>query len=149
MVPGSQDKKIELEDAGKEHVWKRPHLLDVDELSRDELMSILATTAGMEEVLQRSVARTPALRGVTVFNLFYESSTRTRASFELAGKVLGADVINLSASGSSIEKGESLVDTIRTLKAIGGKIVVIRHPSSGTPYLAARNSDTHIINAGD
>ena len=149
MILEATSKNIELEDTGEEEAWTRAHLLDVDELSRDELAQILATTAGMEEVLQRPVARTPALRGTTIFNLFYEPSTRTRSSFELAGKVLGADVINLSVSGSSIEKGESLVDTIRTLGAIGGHIIVIRHPASGSPYLAARHSHAHIVNAGD
>lgn len=129
--------------------WSRPHLLDVDSLSREEVLLLLETAEGMEEVLQRRVARTPALRGVTVVNLFYEASTRTRASFELAGKVLGADVINVAGSGSSVEKGESLIDTVRTLKAIGADVLVMRHPSSGAPHLAARQTDAHVINAGD
>ncbi len=129
--------------------WAGPHLLDIDVLTRDEILLILDTTAGMEEVLHRRVARTPALRGVTVVNLFYEASTRTRASFELAGKVLGADVINVAGSGSSVEKGESLVDTVQTLKAIGADVIVMRHPSSGAPYLAARETSAHVINAGD
>ena len=129
--------------------WTGPHLLDVDTLSRDEILLILETAEGMEEVLHRRVARTPALRGVTVVNLFYEASTRTRASFELAGKVLGADVINVSGNGSSVEKGESLIDTVQTLKAIGADVIVMRHPSAGAPYLAARNANAHVINAGD
>ena len=103
----------------------------------------------MEEVLHRRVARTPTLRGVTLVTIFYEASTRTRASFELAGKVLGADVINLSAGGSSVEKGESLIDTVRTIEAIGADIVVMRHPQAGAPYVAARHSEAHLINAGD
>ena len=130
-------------------VWRSRHLLDVDSLSRAEIEEILATAAAMREILERPVARTPALRGVTVVNLFYEASTRTRASFELAGKVLGADVINVSGSGSSVEKGESLVDTLKTLAAVGADVVVMRHPASGAPYLAARTIDARVINAGD
>ena len=130
-------------------VWRSRHLLDVDSLSRGEIEEILATAAAMREILERPVARTPALRGVTVVNLFYEASTRTRASFELAGKVLGADVINVSGSGSSVEKGESLVDTLKTLAAVGADVVVMRHPASGAPYLAARTIDARVINAGD
>ena len=130
-------------------VWRSRHLLDVDSLSRAEIEEILTTAAAMREILERPVARTPALRGVTVVNLFYEASTRTRASFELAGKVLGADVINVSGSGSSVEKGESLVDTLKTLAAVGADVVVMRHPASGAPYLAARTIDARVINAGD
>ena len=129
--------------------WSHAHLLDVDVLSRDDIVTVLDTAEAMEEVLQRRVARTPALRGVTVFNLFYEASTRTRASFELAGKVLGADVINMTGSGSSVEKGESLIDTVATIRAIGADVIVMRHPSGGAPYLAAQESDAHVINAGD
>ena len=129
--------------------WPHRHLLDVDVLSRTEIEQVLDTAQAMAEVLQRPVARTPALRGITVFNLFYEASTRTRGSFELAGKVLGADVINLSGSGSSVEKGESLVNTLKTLSAVGADVVIIRHPASGAPWLAARTIDGHIINAGD
>ncbi len=129
--------------------WRLRHLLDVDTLSRDEILHILSTANAMAEVLDRPVARTPALRGVTIFNLFYEASTRTRSSFELAGKILGADVINVSGSGSSVEKGESLVETLNTLSAVGADAVVMRHPASGAPWLAARTIDGHIVNAGD
>ena len=129
--------------------WRARHLLDVDSLSRDEIEEVLRVAGAMQEVLERPVARTPALRGVTVVNLFYEASTRTRASFELAGKVLGADVINVSGSGSAVEKGESLVDTLKTLAAVGADVVVMRHPASGAPYLAARTIDARVINAGD
>ena len=129
--------------------WRSRHLLDVDALSREDIEAVLETAGAMREILERPVARTPALRGVTVVNLFYEASTRTRASFELAGKVLGADVINVSGSGSSVEKGESLVDTLKTLAAVGADVVVMRHPASGAPYLAARTIDAHVINAGD
>lgn len=129
--------------------WRQRHLLDVDTLSRAEILRILSTASAMAEVLDRSVARTPALRGVTIFNLFYEASTRTRSSFELAGKILGADVINVSGSGSSVEKGESLVETLNTLSAVGADAVVMRHHASGAPWLAARTIAGHVINAGD
>ena len=137
------------EPAGSPAAWSHKHLLDVDVLSREDIVTVLDTAEAMEEVLQRRVARTPALRGVTVFNLFYEASTRTRASFELAGKVLGADVINMTGSGSSVEKGESLLDTVATIRAIGADVVVMRHPSGGAPYVAAQHSEAHVVNAGD
>ena len=129
--------------------WERHHLLDVDELSRDEIELLLHTTDAMKEVLGRDVPRVPALRGRTIVTLFYEASTRTRASFELAGKALGADVINVSASGSSVEKGESLIDTVRTLQAVGADVLVMRHGSSGAPYLVARHVRSSVVNAGD
>src|SRR6266508_4350301 len=129
--------------------WQRQHVLDLDDFSADEIELVMQTTDAMKDVLRREVRRAPALRGLTVATLFYEASTRTRASFELAGKVLGADVINLSAGGSSIEKGESLIDTVRTLQAIGVDVVVMLHPRSGAPYLAARHLHASMINAGD
>ena len=129
--------------------WRHRNLLDVDLLERSEIERVLETARAMREVLDRPVPRTPALRGVTVCNLFYEASTRTRASFELAGKVLGADVINVSADGSSVDKGESLVDTVKTIAAVGADVVVMRHPASGAPYLVAQTIDAHVINAGD
>lgn len=129
--------------------WKRRHLLDVDDLSRDEIELLMETTDAMKEVLGRDVPRVPVLRGRTVVTLFYEASTRTRASFELAGKALGADVINVAASGSSVEKGESLIDTVRTLQAVGADALVMRHGSSGAPYLVARHVHSAVVNAGD
>ncbi|HET6615561.1 MAG TPA: aspartate carbamoyltransferase catalytic subunit [Dehalococcoidia bacterium] len=134
---------------GEEQEWRRRHLLDLDDYSIDELDVLMRTTDAMKEVLSREVPRVPALRGTTVVTLFYENSTRTRASFELAGKVLGADVINISASGSSVTKGESLVDTVKTLRAVGADVLVMRHSRSGAPYLAARHADCSVINAGD
>ncbi len=131
------------------HVWRRRHVLDLDDFSADEIETVLETTAAMKEILARDVPRAPALRGTTVVTLFYEASTRTRASFELAGKVLGADVINLTSSRSSVEKGESLIDTVRTLQAIGAQVLVMRHSMSGAPYLAAEHCDARVINAGD
>ncbi len=129
--------------------WRHHHVLDLDDFGRDEISLVLETTDAMREVLARDIPRVPALRGTTVATLFYEASTRTRASFELAGKVLGADVINVSSSGSSVEKGESLIDTVRTLQALGVDAVVIRHQSSGAPYLAAAHTSASVINGGD
>jgi len=129
--------------------WTRRHLLDLDDFSAAEIELVLETADAMTEVLAREVPRVPALRGTTIVTLFYEDSTRTRASFELAGKVLGADVINISASGSSIQKGESLIDTVKTIQAIGADVLVLRHPSSGAPYLASRHADFRVVNAGD
>ena len=129
--------------------WRHRHVLDLDDFSVEEIELVLETTEAMKEILARDVPRAPALRGTTIVTLFYEASTRTRASFELAGKVLGADVINLTASGSSVEKGESLIDTVRTLRAIGAQILVMRHAMSGAPYLAAAHCDARVINAGD
>jgi aspartate carbamoyltransferase catalytic subunit len=129
--------------------WNRRHVLDVDDFTRDEIELVMQTADAMKEVLGRDVPRVPALRGRTIITLFYESSTRTRASFELAGKALGADVINVASSGSSVEKGESLVDTVRTLQAVGADILVMRHGSSGAPYLVANHVSASVINAGD
>ncbi|MEO6397066.1 MAG: aspartate carbamoyltransferase catalytic subunit, partial [Tepidiformaceae bacterium] len=124
-------------------------MLDTDVLSLAEIELIMETSEAMSEIRQRPVARVATLRGTTVVTLFYEQSTRTRASFEVAAKALGADVVNLTASGSSVEKGESLIDTVRTLEAIGADLVVMRHGRSGAPYLAARNTKASVINGGD
>jgi aspartate carbamoyltransferase catalytic subunit len=129
--------------------WQHHHVLDLDDFTRDEVEEVLTLAERMREVLDRRIARVPALRGHTVVNLFYENSTRTRASFELAGKVLGADVISLSASTSSVQKGESLIDTVRTLRAMGADVVVMRHSSAGAAYLAATHTEASIVNAGD
>ena len=130
-------------------VWQHRHVLDLDDFTTDEIITVLDLADRMQEVLQRRIARVPVLRGHTVVNLFYEPSTRTRASFELAGKVLGADVISLSVAASSVQKGESLIDTVRTLRAMGADSIIIRHSSSGAPYLAARHTNASILNAGD
>ncbi|HEY8489624.1 MAG TPA: aspartate carbamoyltransferase catalytic subunit [Dehalococcoidia bacterium] len=129
--------------------WRHRHVLDLDDFTPEEIRLVLDTADAMKEVLARDVPRVPTLRGCTVATLFYEASTRTRASFELAAKVLGADVINVSASGSSVEKGESLVDTVRTLQAIGVDALVMRHGMSGAPYLAAAHAACAVVNAGD
>jgi aspartate carbamoyltransferase catalytic subunit len=149
----SKPAAVAVTDAPREELarggWLRRHLLDLDDFSRAELELVLDTADAMKEVLARDVPRVPALRGTTVVTLFYEDSTRTRASFELAGKVLGADVINISAKGSSIEKGESLIDTVLTLQAIGTDVLIMRHHASGAPYLAARHANFRVVNAGD
>ncbi|MEO8541870.1 MAG: aspartate carbamoyltransferase catalytic subunit [bacterium] len=129
--------------------WTRKDLLDTDTMTAEEIQLVLDTAEGMREVRSRPIAKVATLRGVTVITLFYEQSTRTRASFEVAAKALGADVVNLTASGSSVEKGETLIDTVRTLEAIGADLVVMRHGRSGAPYLAARNTKAGIINGGD
>ena len=129
--------------------WTRRHVLDLDDFSRTEIDAVMETTDAMKEVLAREVPRVPALRGKTIVTLFYEASTRTRASFELAAKALGADVINIAASGSSVQKGESLYDTVRTLQAVGAQMLVMRHGSSGAPYLVARHVEMNVVNAGD
>lgn len=128
----------------------RKHVLDLDDFSREEILEVLESARSMKEVLGRDIKKVPALRGRVVVTLFYESSTRTRISFEEAGKVLSADVINMSASGSSTEKGESLLNTGLTIQAMGVDTIVIRHPHSGAPYLLAQQLDkVSIINAGD
>ena len=129
--------------------WSRRHVLDTDDWSTEEIEAVLDTTGAMVEVLSRPVRRAPPLRGRTVVLFFAEASTRTRVSFELAARTLSADVVNISASGSSVEKGESLYDTVRTLQALGGDVVVMRHASSGAPYFVSERTDAAVINAGD
>ncbi|MCL5109701.1 MAG: aspartate carbamoyltransferase, partial [Chloroflexi bacterium] len=127
----------------------RKHVLDLDDFSRGEIELVLDTAHAMKEVLSRPIRRVPALRGKTVVNLFYENSTRTRVSFELAAKNLSADVVNVTASASSVTKGESLKDTVRTLQALGGDMVVVRHSQSGAPYFIAEHIAGSVLNAGE
>jgi aspartate carbamoyltransferase catalytic subunit len=124
-------------------------VLDLDDFSRDEIGEILETTASMKEVLGRSIKQVPALRGKTVVNMFFEESTRTRISFELAARALSANVVSMTAKGSSVEKGESLIDTVRTLQALGADVLVMRHRESGAPYLVARHFRGSVLNGGD
>jgi aspartate carbamoyltransferase catalytic subunit len=124
-------------------------VLDLDDFTREEIERAFDTADSMREVLTRRIRRVPTLRGRSVVNLFYEASTRTRVSFELAAKNLGADVVNVSAAGSSVEKGETLLDTVRTLRALGADLLVVRHSDSGAPYTVARHTDVPVINAGD
>lgn len=129
--------------------WQHHHVLDLDDFTQDEIELVFHIADAMKEVLCRPIKKVPALRGKTVVTLFYESSTRTRLSFELAAKNLSADVSSLSSSSSSVTKGESLVDTLLTLQSLGADIVVMRHPQSGAPYLAAKHVKASVINAGD
>ncbi|HEX7173565.1 MAG TPA: aspartate carbamoyltransferase catalytic subunit [Candidatus Limnocylindria bacterium] len=128
--------------------WTHRHLLDVDTLSRDEIDRVLDLADEMREARETRAHRS-LLDLETVALAFYEPSTRTRVSFELAAKALGATVVDLAVERSSAGKGESLVDTLRTLRRVGATIVVLRHPSSGAPYLAARETDLSIVNGGD
>ena len=125
------------------------HLLSMTQLPADAIATILDVAASFREVGTRVIKKVPALRGRTVVNLFFESSTRTRISFEIAAKRLSADVINFSASGSSVSKGESLKDTALTLQAMGADAIVVRHGSSGAPHTLAGWVEASVINAGD
>ena len=127
----------------------RRHVLDLDDFSREEIEEVLSVSDSMREVLHRDIKKVPTLRGKTIMTMFYESSTRTRVSFEQAGKILSADVINVSASSSSVEKGESLYNTARTLQAMNTDVLVVRHPHAGAPYFLVRHLDCCVINAGD
>jgi aspartate carbamoyltransferase catalytic subunit len=129
--------------------WTRKHLLTIQELEAAEILTLLDTAASLQEISGREIKKVPALRGKTIVNLFYENSTRTRTSFEIAGKWLSADVINFSASGSSSAKGESFVDTARNIGAMSPDVVVVRHSSSGAAALLARTLRCSIVNAGD
>jgi aspartate carbamoyltransferase catalytic subunit len=125
------------------------HLLSIDDLSVDDIRTLFATAAEMHDVQHREVKKLPALRGRTVINMFFEDSTRTRSSFEIAGKWLSADVINVSGKGSSTSKGESLRDTVLTVCAMGVDALVIRHPASGAARQVSEWVDAVVVNAGD
>lgn len=125
------------------------HLLGIKNLTKEDISLILSTAEQFKEVLQRPVKKVPSLRDVTIVNLFYESSTRTRFSFELAEKRLSADVINFSTSGSSVSKGETLLDTVNNILSMKVNMVVLRHSASGAPHFLANHIPAAIINAGD
>jgi len=125
------------------------HLLGLEGVSREDITSILDAGLSFKEILNRPIPKVPTLRHVTVVNAFFENSTRTRISFELAEKRLSADVVNFSGSSSSVSKGETLIDTIRNLEAMKIDIVVMRHPLPGAPQLLARYCDSKVVNAGD
>jgi aspartate carbamoyltransferase catalytic subunit len=127
----------------------RKSLLGIRELEPSEILEVLDTAASFQEVQQRSIKKVPTLRGATVVNLFFEASTRTRSSFELAEKRLSADVLNFSASGSSVSKGESLRDTARNIEAMNVDMLVMRHGSSGACHFLDRHVNARVINAGD
>ena len=125
------------------------HLLSIEDVSREDIERLLARAESFAEVSGRTIKKVPALRGRTVVNLFYEASTRTSSSFELAAKRLSADTLTVKSVGSSVDKGESLKDTALTLGAYDPDVVVIRHPQIGSPQLVARVTDAHVVNAGD
>lgn len=129
--------------------WTKKDLLGLEYLSKEEIELVLETAQSFKEVTSREIKKVPSLRGKTVVNLFYEPSTRTRVSFEVAAKRLSADVINIAAEASSVRKGETLVDTGRNIEALKADIVVIRHGYSGAPVILSRNVNISVVNAGD
>jgi aspartate carbamoyltransferase catalytic subunit len=129
--------------------FQSKHLLGLERTSAEDILTILDTAKSFREVLDRPIKRLPTLQGKTVVNLFYEPSTRTRISFELAEKRMSADIVNFSASTSSVKKGETLIDTVKNIEAMKIDMVVVRHSSPGAPHLLARVMDANIINAGD
>ena len=133
----------------KKIVWTKKDLLGLEYLSREEIELILYTAGSFKEVTTRQIKKVPALRGKTVVNLFYEPSTRTRTSFELAAKRLSADVINIEVESSSVRKGETLIDTGRNIEALKIDIIVVRHNCSGAPNILARSVKASVVNAGD
>ena len=127
----------------------RRHLISIADLTRDDVERLLGLARSFARSLEREMKKLPTLRGRTVVNMFYESSTRTSSSFELAAKRLSADTMSIKAAGSAVDKGESLKDTALTLGAYGPDIIVIRHPQIGAPQLVARYTNAHVVNAGD
>jgi len=129
--------------------WTRKHLLGLEELSADEIRFVLDTAASLKEVSTRSIKKVPALRGRVVVNAFFEDSTRTRNSFSLAAQRLSADVIEFTEKGSSVSKGETLIDTARNIEAMGIDILVVRHNAAGSAQLLSRTLKCSVVNAGD
>ncbi len=128
---------------------ERRHLISIEDLERDDVERLLSIARSFARSLEREMKKLPTLRGRTVVNLFYESSTRTSSSFELAAKRLSADTMSIKAAGSSVDKGESLKDTALTIAAYDPDVIVIRHPHIGAPQLVAANTGAHVVNAGD
>jgi len=129
--------------------WRHKHLLGIAELSERDLREVHQAAFSFKEVIRRNIKKVPILRGRTVVNLFIEPSTRTRVSFELAALRMSADVLNFDASASSFKKGESLLDTVKNIRALQADIIVMRHPDAGAAHLIARHLDCCVINAGD
>lgn len=129
--------------------WERKDLLGLEELSADEIQLILKAADSFKEISKRPIKKVPALRGKTVVNFFFEPSTRTRTSFELAAKRLSADIVNITTSASSVVKGETLLDTAKNLEALKADIIIMRHSAAGAPHFLARSLSANIINAGD
>ena len=125
------------------------HILGTEQLSKEDIQTILDTADSFKEINTREIKKVPTLRGKTIVNLFYEASTRTRTSFEIAGKRLSADTINITASSSSVVKGETLEDTAKNIEAMNPDIIVMRHAASGAPHYLAERLDCSVINAGD
>ncbi len=144
MIPGSTPL---AETAAK--TSRRRHLLDFEGWSRDDVLALLDTTDVMAQVMQRTIKKVPALQGFTIGTLFFEDSTRTRLSFERAARAQSADVISFAAGGSSLSKGESLKDTLRTIDALQADLYVVRHQAAGAPHQIARWTDALVVNAGD
>ena len=149
--PAERPEQAAADPAGpaEEFIWSKKDLLGLDELSGPEITHVLDTALSFAEVSTRSIKKVPALRGKVVALLFFEDSTRTRMSFELAADRLSADTLLLTAKGSSVAKGETTLDTVRNIEAMGVDIFVIRHSQSGAPHMLARSVPTSIINAGD
>src|ERR1043165_5724020 len=135
--------------ATETQTWTRKHRLGLEELSANEIRFVLDTADSFKEVSTRSIKKVPALRGRVVVNAFFEDSTRTRTSFSLAAQRLSADLIDFSEKGSSVSKGETLIDTARTIEAMGIDVLVVRHKAAGSAQLLARTVKCSIVNAGD
>jgi len=138
-----------MKEGAQKIVWTKKDLLGLEYLTREEIELILYTAGSFKEVTTRQIKKVPALRGKTVVNLFYEPSTRTRISFELAAKRLSADVINVAVESSSVRKGETLIDTGKNIEALKIDIIVVRHDCSGAPNILARSVKASVVNAGD
>src|ERR1019366_8346496 len=125
------------------------HLLGIKDITADDINLILSTAENFKEVINRPIKKVPSLRDTTIANLFFENSTRTKISFELAEKRLSADVVNFSVSGSSVKKGETLIDTVNNILAMKVDMVVMRHPAPGAAHFLSKNVNAKIVNAGD
>ncbi|MFN2429630.1 MAG: aspartate carbamoyltransferase, partial [Cryomorphaceae bacterium] len=125
------------------------HLIGIKHLQREDIDLIFSTADNFKDVINRPIKKVPSLRDFTIANLFFENSTRTKLSFELAEKRLSADVINFASSSSSVKKGETLIDTVNNILAMKVDVVVMRHPNPGAPYFLSQHVDAKIVNAGD
>jgi aspartate carbamoyltransferase catalytic subunit len=132
-----------------DYTFRHRHIFGIEQLSAEDIGHILSTARSFKEISERPIKKVPTLRGKTIINFFFEPSTRTRLSFEIAAKRMSADTFNIAASTSSATKGETLIDTARNLEAMKPDIIIIRHASSGTPFLLSRHINASIINAGD
>lgn len=132
-----------------EYGFRHKHILGLDQMSAEDILHVISTARSFKEISSRPIKKVPTLRGKTIINFFFEPSTRTRLSFEVAAKRMSADTFNISASTSSATKGETLIDTAKNLQAMQPDIIIIRHSSSGAPQLLAKNVEASIINAGD